>query len=141
MVSDPSQGVPQPGMARQFRRYVLAGSAALATHLTVLILLVELTGMPKTAATMVGFAAALPVNYLLQHAFVFSPQSRDHAVFFTRYLVVTLTAAGLNALLFAGLVRGGQVPYPVAQVIATGVIFVLNFLANRSFTFRTGERG
>lgn len=118
----------------QLVRYGLAGSAAALTHLVVLVLLVELAGCPKTLASALGFAAATPVNYGLQHRFVFRRRGR-HGRFLARYLGVTGATLGLNTVLFALFTTGLGVPYLPAQVGTIGIIVLVNFTLNRQFTF------
>ena len=105
----------------QFVRYGLSGSAAAVTHLIVLVVLTELGGVPSTLASALGFVGALPVNYGLQHRFVFN-RSRRHTVFFTRYLAVTLLTLALNTCLFWALTSGLGVFYVASQIITIGLI-------------------
>ncbi len=120
--------------AMQFGRYGLAGGASALTHLIVLSVLVEFVGVDKTLASTLGFLCAIPVNYLLQHRFVFARQGR-HGWFFAKYLTVTLVGLGLNSGLFllgAGVFGFHYLP---TQVVVIGMIFVANFFINREFTF------
>ncbi|HSA79715.1 MAG TPA: GtrA family protein [Geminicoccaceae bacterium] len=120
----------------QFTRYGLSGGAAAATHLAVLVVLIELAASPPILASVLGFACATVVNYALQHRFVFA-RSRGHASYFPRYLAVTLATMTLNTLLFWTLSSGIGIHYLASQVITIGVIVPINFAANRSFTFAT----
>jgi putative flippase GtrA len=122
-------------MLVQFSRYVLSGGAAVATHLAVLVILIELAGSPPTLASLVGFVCATVVNYTLQHRFVFS-RSRGHGSYFPRYLAVTLGTMTLNTLLFWTLSSGLGIYYLASQMITIGIIVPINFTINRSFTFR-----
>ena len=119
----------------QFLRYGLAGSTAAATQLAVLVLLTELAAVPSTLASALGFACAVPVNYALQHRFVFNPDSRSHLLLFSRYVVVTLLTMALNVGLFWLLTSGLGVYYVLSQIITIGLIVPLNYVLNRSFTF------
>ena len=83
----------------QFLRYGLSGSAAAAIHLLVLVVLTELVGAPSTLASALGFVCALPVNYSLQHRFVFN-KSSGHILFIPRYVTVTLLTLAFNTCLF-----------------------------------------
>ena len=74
----------------QFLRYGLSGATAAATLLLVLVVLTELVGAPATLASALAFASAVPVNYALQHRFVFN-KSSQHLRFFARYVAVTLS--------------------------------------------------
>lgn len=124
------------GWGPQILRYGIAGAAALGTHLLVLVVLVEFVGAPKVLSSLIGFLAAIPVNYILQHRFVFSVSS-GHRKFLTRYLLVTLTMALMNTVLFSVLVFADVIPYVAAQILVTGVVFLANFVVNRIYTFGT----
>jgi putative flippase GtrA len=129
-------GVQVVAAAGQFVRYLLSGSTAVATHLAVLIALTELAGMPSTFASAVGFACAVPVNYALQHRFVFK-RTKRHLRFFTRYLAVTLLTLALNTGLFWLLTVVLGIFYVASQILTIGVVVLVNFVVNRSFTFAT----
>ena len=118
----------------QFGRYGFAGGTSALTHLLVLTALVELLDVNKTVASTLGFLCAIPVNYLLQHRFVFSRQGR-HGRFFVRYLTVTLVGLGLNSALFLLGVNVFGFHYIPTQIVVIGLIFVANFFVNRDFTF------
>jgi putative flippase GtrA len=124
----------------QLTRYGLSGCAAVAAHLTVLIFLVELAGSPPVLASVLGFACATLINYALQHRFVFS-RFRDHSLYFPCYLAVSLGTLTLNTLLFWTLSSGLGIHYLASQVITIGVIVPINFMLNRSFTFRVHQAG
>lgn len=124
----------RPALVLQACRYGLSGGAAAATHLAVLIVLVEAFGLPATPASAAGFACATPVNYLLQHRYVFH-SATQHGVAFPRYLGVTLGTLALNTLVFWLLADVLGLFYVASQVITIGVIVPVNFLLNRVFTF------
>jgi putative flippase GtrA len=112
----------------------VAGSIAVATHLVVLVGLTEIAGLAESLASGIGFCCATPVNYYLQHRYVFSSTNR-HLAAFSRYLAVTLAVLGLNVVLFHLLLKTTPLHYVVVQIVVIGVLFVVNFLVNRSYTF------
>ena len=118
----------------QFLLYGLAGGAAALTHLIVLVLLAELAHFPPTLASALGFASAVPVNYALQHRFVFN-RSSQHLLFFPRYVSITLLTLGLNTGLFWLLNTGLGLYYVTSQVVTIGLIVPLNYVLNRCVTF------
>jgi putative flippase GtrA len=130
----------QEGITETFCRYLVSGGAAVAVHMALLFALVECLGTDETAATSAGFVLGSVVNYLLQYHFVFGATCR-HLNSFFRYGAVTLTMLGVNAIVFRVLIEGVGMWYMLAQAMATGMVFVLNFLVNRSFTFAGGNRG
>ena len=109
----------------QFIRYGLSGGAAVATHLGILVVLIELAASPPILASLLGFACATFVNYALQHRLVYLP----------RYLAATLGTMALNTLLFWTLSSGAGIDYLASQVITIGIIVPINFAINRSCTF------
>lgn len=125
-------------LAGQLFRYGLAGGAAVLTHLLVLVLLVEVAGCPRTLASALGFMAATPVNYGLQHHFVFRRQGQ-HSRFLIRYVAVTGMTLILNTVLFDLLTKQAEVPYLLAQVVTIGIVVLVNFTLNRQFTFAPSQ--
>lgn len=121
-------------MLLQFLRYGLSGTTAVAVLMLVLVALKEVAGVPSTLASALAFATAVPVNYALQHRFVFN-KSRQHRRFFARYVGVTLLTMALNTGLFWLLATALGIFYVASQVITLGIIVPLNFAINRSFTF------
>ncbi len=105
-------------------------------------------------ATMIGAGLGLLINYQIQFHWTFKV-SGPHSRFFTRYLIVSALMFGLNAGIF-WLVTMPEIftllkniPWPkqitpqpkniaylYAQVIATGIVFLCNFLINRHYTFK-----
>lgn len=117
-----------------FLRYFICGIAALCAHLSVLILLVEGFAVAKPLASTAGLLFSLPVNYLLQHFYVFRAKGRI-ITNFSKYLALTFATASLNAILMWLMTTRTPIPYPVAQTMITALIFIANFFGNRAFTF------
>jgi putative flippase GtrA len=86
-----------------------------------------------------GYWFSLPVNYLLQHFYVF--RAKGHiATNFSKYLALTFATATLNAILMWLMTTRTPIPYPAAQIMITALIFVANFFGNRGFTFGSVRR-
>jgi putative flippase GtrA len=130
---------PLLAVALEFIRYGFAGTAALTVHLIVLTILVELTGTPATIASTFGFSAAIPVNYLLQHRFVFGCTS-DHHIHFPRYVAATLVTMGVNVALVWLLVDILRLHYLLSQLVVVSAVFLVNFAIGRTFTFTLPDR-
>jgi putative flippase GtrA len=126
--------VLNPEIFAQFARYGLSGSAAVATLFLVLVVLVEALGVPSAVASALAFACAVPVNYALQHRFVFDRPSA-HALYFPRYLATTALTVGLNTAVFWALTQKLGVVYVTSQAITLGAVVPVSFLINRHFTF------
>jgi putative flippase GtrA len=121
----------------QLGKYVISGGTAVLVHMLLLLGFVELLGLHKVLATTIGFAVGSAVNYTLQYHFVFrSTCPHLHSAF--KYVVVTTAMLGLNSLLFWVLITSLALWYMAAQALTISIIFLLNFLVNRSFTFSPG---
>jgi putative flippase GtrA len=115
-------------------RYMVSGSTAVLVHMLLLFGMVEFMGVHKVFASAVGFTIGSGVNYVLQYSFVFRATcSHFNAVF--KYIVVTSAMLGVNSMLFWLLINTFSIWYMPAQAMTISIIFVLNFLLNRSFTF------
>ncbi len=136
-----------------FLRYLVSGGLATAVHFSVLILLIEYQLTTPVQATMIGAVCGFLVNYHIQFHWTFKA-SGPHKLFFSRYLLISALMFALNAQIFwfattpEPLALLSDLPYPrhipqpkniaywYAQIIATGIVFLCNFLANRFFTFK-----
>ena len=124
---------------KYFGKYVASGSAALLVQLAVLTLMINAFHVDPVAASTAGFIVACVVNYSLQHLLVFS-SDRSMAVTASRYVAVTTVMLGVNALVFAAFNRLGGLSPVVAQILATGCVFIANFVCNRHFTFAAAAK-
>jgi len=125
---------PRPSRRRpQFLRYAGAGAVGTALHYAMLITLVQLARVDAVVASTAGAMAGALVNYVLNHRFTFASE-KPHARALPRFALVSAAGVALNAAVMAGVLA--VVPhYLVAQVVATGVVLVAGFVANRTWTF------
>lgn len=129
-------------MAQLFK-YAVVGLMGTFCHYMVLVLLVELTVMGPLVASCWGFLVGALVNHELNRRFVFSPSGRSYRDSGTRFMVVALLGFLLNLLVMSGLLHGMGLNYLLSQVLATGVVFLVSFTANKSWTFNAirGKHG
>jgi putative flippase GtrA len=119
--------------ASQFARYGLAGAVGTALHYAALVGLVQFAQFPAVAASTAGAVAGAVVNYALNHRWTFaSPQGHTRAL--PRFAAVALAGIALNAVVMAMLIGSGA-HYLAAQVVATGLVLVAGYFANRAWTF------
>jgi putative flippase GtrA len=122
------------GWLERLVRFGLVGAVATGIQYLILVVLVREAGMWPAAASAIGFVVSASGNYLLNYHFTFRSQRR-HAPAAAKF--VTLAAVGLliNFMLMQVLVAAGW-HYLLAQVCATGVVFLWNFVGNSLWTFR-----
>lgn len=118
----------------EFGRFLLTGGASTALHYLILIVLVQSGACGTVLATSIGFGVSAVFNYLVNARFTFRSDA-SHARAFPRFAVVAGTGLTLNAILMWLLNVVAGVPYVVAQVGATVITLVWNFLLNKHWTF------
>lgn len=121
---------------RQFLTFGLVGLVGTAAHYLVLAFLVELLASPVLLATTTGFVVGAVVNYVLNRRFTFS-STAPHHIALPKFLTVAAAGAVLNGAVVGLLVALTPWHYLLAQLLATAVVLVWNFVANLLWTFRT----
>jgi putative flippase GtrA len=95
---------------------------------------VSLAGMPPGRAAFAGAVVGACVVYLLNRRFTFA-SNRSHAATLPRFALVAALGAVLNGAV-VGLLSAAGVYFLLAQVVATGVILVINFIVSKLWIFR-----
>ncbi|MDB6091690.1 MAG: hypothetical protein JWN85_4474 [Gammaproteobacteria bacterium] len=124
------------GAIRRFVRFGVVGGVATGIQYVILIALVHGAGYGPTLASAIGFAVSAVANYLLNYYFTFRSQRR-HGPAAAKFAVLAGTGLIINSVLMQVLVWAGWY-YIVAQVCATGVVLLWNFLGNSVWTFGGG---
>lgn len=125
---------PHSTMARQFLRYACAGALGTACHFGVLIALVQLVQAGAIAASTAGAVVGALVNYAFNRRYTFaSGKTHSHAL--PRFALVAAAGIVLNALVMMMVLSLPGSNYLVAQVVASGAVLALGYLANRGWTF------
>ena len=117
-------------------RYLISGGTAALIHFAVLTTLVEWFATVPLVATSIGFVIGSLVNYLLQYHWTFEADGLHH-VMLSRYAAVTLTTMAINNALFWTFTEQFGMHYLLAQLLATGMMVIVNFLINKHYTFVT----
>lgn len=119
---------------RQFIKFLAVGGSATAVQYLALVGLVECTPLPPVPSAVLAYLAGAIVNYLGNYYFTFNSRSR-HWQSALRFTLVVMVGLAVNTLVFwTGLQLA--LHYLWAQVLATGVTLLVNFLLHRQFTFR-----
>jgi putative flippase GtrA len=121
-------------MTPQFLRYAGTGAIGTSAQYGVLIALVQLAGVGALAAPTAGAVVGALVNYALNHRYTFASR-RAHRMALPRFLAVAGAGVALNAVVLAALLATVPLHYLVMQVVATGVVLVAGYVANRRWTF------
>lgn len=119
----------------QFIKYSLSGSIAVLFRLIILWVGVEYLLLGEILSAFIGAICSVCINYLIQHKFVFR-KSGSHLRFFSRFIFVVTLMQSLNLFLFWLLLTYTNIQYILAQTMAIGIIFVINYIINSRFTFK-----
>lgn len=121
-------------LARQLLRYGVTGGTGLLFNLALLAVLVELAGVPATWGPILSTSAAFGLTFLLTERWVFgrfrSPDARTVAGRATAYYGVMAAGKLLNYGIYL-LLLGWAVPYLLAWVVGSVLVFFGTFAANR----------
>jgi putative flippase GtrA len=120
-------------------RFGLVGALATALQYVILVLLVRGLGTWPVIASGIGFVTSAGANYLLNYHFTFRSQRR-HATAALKFLILATVGLAINSLLMQVLVAAGW-HYLLAQVCATAVVFLWNFVGNSLWTFGAEPTG
>ncbi|GAB2197906.1 GtrA family protein [Sessilibacter sp. MAH4] len=118
----------------QIIKYGLVGAFGTALHYLVLIIFVELMRAPIEIGTSVGFILGAIFNHHFNHKVTFKSEINYRETLWKSFLVACLMFLA-NLLLMAIFTRVLAINYIVAQVVATGIVFVLGYLLNKSIVF------
>ncbi len=122
-------------MIDQLIRFTLVGGIGTAAHYAVLILLVSGLGINPVIGSTAGFLVGMIVNYSLNRRFTFASQ-RSHGQAFWRFGTVAFIGIVINTTIMTLLTLDLTFHYLVAQVIATILTLLWNFLGSRYWVFK-----
>ncbi len=119
-----------------FTRYFLVGGTAGLVDLILFILLINLN-LHWLLAASVSFITATLVNYILSIRHVFKSGIRfkkDHEI--ALVFIVSLIGLFINSAVLGLLISYNLFPIWFSKVIATGTVFVWNFIIRHYFVFK-----
>ncbi|MCB9438350.1 MAG: GtrA family protein [Anaerolineales bacterium] len=130
-------------------RFMTVGLVGTLLDFTVLMSLKELLLMPTLLANTLSFSAGVVNNFTWNRLWTFA-DARSANVFkqFMQFTAVSIIGLLLNNLIvialetpFAVLLGAEGYGYLPAKVVATGIVFMWNFTANRRLTFNPSLHG
>ncbi len=119
----------------QFFRFAAVGAIGTLVHYVALFGLVETGISGVVVATSCGFVLGAFTNYFLNYHFTFGSQ-KQHRETLPKFLFVASLGFPINSGIVAFYTTVIPLHYLVAQLIATGVVLLWNFIVNRWWTFR-----
>jgi putative flippase GtrA len=119
---------------RQLMSFAGIGLIATAIQYGVLISAVELVHVIPVVGSTIGFAISAVTNYILNYYYTFR-STRSHMSAAVRFAVIALIGLLINGIMMAALTQWLRVPYILAQLAATAIVFVWTFLGNARWSF------
>lgn len=126
--------LPSRRVIRQFLTFTGVGAVGTAGHYLTLILLVELLSLDPVVSTTMGFVVGALINYILNYKYTFV-SNKSHRETLIKFFIVAIIGAVVNStIMFIG-TKLLIINYLLAQVIATGIVLLQNFVLNKVWTF------
>lgn len=119
---------------KQFIVFTGVGGIGTGGHYLTLITLVENHILSAVPASVAGFGVGAVINYLLNYHFTFNSK-KSHKEAMSKFFIVASIGAVINtALMYVG-VNIVHTYYLLAQIAATAIVLLWNFLINKYWTF------
>lgn len=116
--------------------YGALGLVGTAAHYAVLLVCVEVLMLNAVLASSVGFIVGAIVNHSLNRRFLFHRTRRSYSASALLFFVVAVIGFFLNLGIVATTTSFWAWHYLVAQLAATGSVFIVTFLLNKVWTFQ-----
>ncbi|MEM6382796.1 MAG: GtrA family protein [Pseudomonadota bacterium] len=117
--------------------FAIAGGSGFIIDVVVLYLLLTFTGLGPFTARIVSIACAMITNFLINRTFTFGASGRSIVDEGTRYSSVGMVGAGLNYVLYAGILIAvpGFSPF-IATMLAVVSVAAFSYAAYSRFVFK-----
>lgn len=120
---------------RQLVLFFGVGALATAAHYLALLLLVRSGWSDPVAATSAGYAVGAVVSYYLNYTLTFRSNS-PHVGTIARFSAGTVLGFLVNAAVMWLGTQYFALDYMAIQLVATGLVFFLNFAVSKTWTFK-----
>lgn len=122
-------------LLHQFISFFGVGAIATACHYALLFTLVEGAKAAPVWASLCGAVLGAIISYALNRLYTFQ-STAQHRKTAPKFFLVAGLAVVLNTALMSILTLWVGLPYPVAQVLTTGLLIIVTFGLNKAWSFR-----
>lgn len=123
---------------RQFLLFAAIGGIGTLGQYITLVGLVESGSIKPLPSSVLGFIVGAIINYFLNYRFTFQ-SNKSHREAMSKFFVVALFGAAINTFLMYIGIEHLHLYYLLSQIIATGIVLIWNFVANKLWTFRLND--
>lgn len=119
---------------KQFIYFTAVGGVGTGGQYLTLIALVESGILKAVSASVIGISVGAIINYVLNYRFTFKSK-KSHKEAMSKFFIVATIGAIINTgLMYVG-VNLMHLYYLLAQIVATGIVLLWNFIVNKYWTF------
>ena len=119
---------------KQFLLFSAVGGVGTGGQYLTLFALVEFKILSPLPASVIGISVGAIINYLLNYRFTFNSQ-KSHKEAMSKFFTVAIVGALINTVLMYLGIHTLHLYYLLAQVLATGIVLLWNFIVNKFWTF------
>ncbi len=129
---------PTKNSLLQFFRYAFVGGWATIADWGMLYLLTEGVRLHYLISGVIAFMIGLLVNFLLSKKFVFSGEKNKHSssTEFVVYAIIGVIGLAMTEIIMYILTDILNWYFMIPKIIATGVVFVWNFMARKIVLYK-----
>jgi len=123
-------------VAREWLRYVAAGTVALGVDFGTYVALIRLAGVNYLVAAPAGFALGLATIYVFSVRWIFTHRRiADARLEFIVFALIGLAGMALNQIVIYGGVEWFALSYEAAKIVSAATVFCFNFAARKMLLF------
>jgi putative flippase GtrA len=121
-------------LVTQFTKFMAVGAVGTASHYATLIAFVQLFDVRPVLAAAAGCTVGALVNYALNYRVTFR-STRRHRESAPRFFAVAGLGLLINTAIMGFATKTIGLNYLWSQIIATGIILLINFVLSRHWAF------
>jgi putative flippase GtrA len=133
---------------KRFLRFLVVGLSGTLIDFGILTALKTFWGVPTIIANTISYSAGVVNNFTWNRIWTFAEaRDKEWYVQFGQFVAINIVGVILNNLIVLGLegplgvlFNNPDKGYLPAKIVATGVVVLYNFVANRLWTFRNVPR-
>lgn len=119
----------------QLFRFGMVGVTAAAINFSVVVLLVQNTGMHPLLANIFGFLTAFQMSYWGHRLWTFGARDISHRSAVTKLVIVQALGFAANETLFY-IFLSMHLPYRIALFLVLSILPIFTFISSRYWVFR-----
>ena len=121
----------------EFFKFCLVGLTGTVVNLAVLYSLTEYLGMHYLLSAVFAFVIAATSNFFLNKTWTFREKAGEKVLKkYSQFFIVSLTALAVNLCFLWLFTDVFKIYYIISQMIAIAVSMIINFIGNKTWTFR-----